>query len=171
MTWKRGTHVASYARNLGEFVQDGKPTATFRHEIPTYLSGTHKTFVQYGYAMANKYGKNFRRNVRFDDVTQSLCMDVKMPGTEKWITVSHDRVLADLKAARLVVEKESAGQLSSLGDTPSPNQDEATLGVPHSGAPEPNGGAGSAGGASCSTGTSGATGHSAPAAGAWGSGL
>ena len=40
-------HVASYARNLGDYIVDGKPTATFRHEIPTFLSGVHKTALQW----------------------------------------------------------------------------------------------------------------------------
>ena len=43
--------VAPYARNLGSFIQNGKPTATFRHEVPTHLSGVYKTLLQYGYTI------------------------------------------------------------------------------------------------------------------------
>ena len=80
-------HVASYAKNLGDFIVQGKPTATFRHEIPTYLSGVHKTFIQYGYLMVTKHGRGLKRNMRFDDVTQSLCIDIKMPSSSSWITI------------------------------------------------------------------------------------
>ena len=64
--------VASYARNLGDFVQDGRPTATFRHDIPVHLAGIHRTMMQYGYAMKQRYGSSFRKNIRFDDVNQSF---------------------------------------------------------------------------------------------------
>ena len=139
-------HVASYAYNLGEFIQNGKPTATFRHEIPTFLSGVHKTFVQYGFAMASKHGREFKRNVRFDNIMHSFCMDVKMPGSTKWITVSHDRALADLQESRRAAEEKSKEQLSSLGSgleqpEQGQGQDEAALGASGSGAPVPTGGA------------------------------
>ena len=125
--------IASYARNLGELVDNGLPTATFRHEIPTFLSGVHKTFMQYGYAMSAKYGKGFKRNVRFDDITYSFCIDVRMPGAnQNWITVSHERALKDLQATRRAEEKKNGDRLTSIGSAG--DEDEAALGATSSSA-------------------------------------
>ena len=37
--------VGSYAKNLGEYIENGKATATFRHEIPSHLTGVHRTLL------------------------------------------------------------------------------------------------------------------------------
>ena len=92
--------AASYARNLGDFIENGKPTATFRHEIPTNLSGVHKSLLQYGYLMAEKHGKGLKRNIRFDDIMYSFCIDIRMPGSTKWTTVNHERAIVVLRDHR-----------------------------------------------------------------------
>ena len=89
--------IATYAKNLGNYIENGKPTVTFRHDIPTHLSGVHKALMQYGYAMGKRYGKGFRKNVRFDDVSCSFCIDMLIPGTKSWITVQHHQAVADLQ--------------------------------------------------------------------------
>ena len=71
--------IASYARNLGDYVEGGRPTATFRHDIPVHLAGVHRTLMHYGYAMKGRYGLNFRKNIRFDDVSLSFCIDILIP--------------------------------------------------------------------------------------------
>ena len=88
--------IASYARNLGEYIGDGKATATFRHDIPSHLTGVHKTLLHNGYSMAKKHGKGFKRNIRFDDSALTFCINVLLPGKDsKWITVSHERAYED----------------------------------------------------------------------------
>ena len=39
--------IASYARNLGDYIENGKATATFRHDIPSHLAGVQKTLLQW----------------------------------------------------------------------------------------------------------------------------
>ena len=89
--------IGSYAKNLGEFIEDGKATATFRHDIPSHLTGVHRTLLQYGHDMAVKHGRGFRRNIRFDDTSMSFCIDIYIPGhnNNKWVSVSHEQALED----------------------------------------------------------------------------
>ena len=87
--------IGSYARNLGQYVERGKPTVTFRHDVPAHLAGVHKILLKYGFIMGNKYGKGFRRNIRFDDVARSFCIDICLPGKNDWITVDHEQALLD----------------------------------------------------------------------------
>ena len=104
---------ASYAKNLGEFIQDGKPTATFRHDIPVHLTGAHRTLMQYGHFMKNKYGHEFKKNIRFDDINHSFCIDMLIPGQHKWETVSYLRALEDCKTRTMQVEQQRGSALSS----------------------------------------------------------
>ena len=106
--------ITSYARNLGQFVDSkGKPTAGIRFEIPDHLSGVHRTLLQYGHALWNKYNKNpeFKRNVRFDDAEMSFCLDVKIPGKIDWLTVSYERARREKNVS---TSKESNDDLLSL---------------------------------------------------------
>lgn len=50
--------IASYARNLSCYIEKGKPTVTFRHDIPSFLLGVHKVMLQYGFEM----GKNMEED-------------------------------------------------------------------------------------------------------------
>ena len=143
--------IASYARNLGDFIENGKPTATFRHEIPTHLGGVHKALMQYGYALSVKYGKGFKRNVRFDDAALTLCVDILIPGGDgKWVTVDYDTALNDRKAADRWNIRQRAGSLSSLkpgsGDqeanpssqqTPAPSSSQPSCSTPGNQRSEP----------------------------------
>ena len=46
-----------------------------------------------------KYKKNpeMKRNVRFDDIDMTFCLDVKFPGRKDWVTVPYSRALKDKK--------------------------------------------------------------------------
>ena len=91
--------VCSYAKNLAAYVdREGKPTAGVRMYIPTHLGGVHKTLLQYGHNMREKYGPSLKHNIRFDDSEQTLCVDIKLPDSERWVTVSHDLALMDRRA-------------------------------------------------------------------------
>ena len=105
--------IASYAKNLGDYMENGKPTATFRHDVPTHLSGVYKTLLQYGFSMSKRYGRGFKRNIRFDDVAQSFCVDVLLPGAEKWDTVTHEMAYEDNKIAETSKANDRAVVLSS----------------------------------------------------------
>ena len=108
--------VTSYARNLGYFVgADGKPTAGVRHEIPSFLGGVHRALMQYGYSMLKKYrfSKEFKRNIRFEDSEHTFVIDMKLPGSDKWVTVSYDHALEDRKSANRDRERQQGEMLSS----------------------------------------------------------
>ena len=83
--------------------------------------------------MSAKYGKGFKRNIRFDDITYSFCIDVRMPGAnQSWITVSHERALGDLQATRRAEERKNGDRLSSIGSAG--DEDEVALGATSSSA-------------------------------------
>ena len=68
------------------------------------------------YVKYNK-SKDFKRNVRFDDVEMTFCLDVKFPGKESWITVKYERALRDRRTG--VVEAEEHDELlSTAGEIP-----------------------------------------------------
>ena len=53
--------------------------------------------MQYGFALNKRYGQGFRRNVRFDDTAQSFCIDVCLPGKNKWESVDYETAYQDVK--------------------------------------------------------------------------
>ena len=94
--------IGSYARNLGEYIENGKATATFRLDVPSHLTGVHRTLMQYGYDLNKKHGHGFKRNIRPDDTSMSYCIDVLIPGQNngRWSTVSYDQAYADRQIAK-----------------------------------------------------------------------
>ena len=116
--------VASYAKNLSDYIENGKPTATFRPEIPTHLTGVHKTLLSYGYAMGLKHKTGYKRNIRFDDETHSFVIDIKLPGSDsQWFTVTYERALADRQDGLRSTERDRGVDLSSRGSGPEPEQE------------------------------------------------
>ena len=110
--------VASYARNLGQFVdKSNKPTAGLRPDVPGHLGGVHRTLVQYGFAMKRRYGNFFRRNIRFEDGEMTLVVDICLPAKGKhgdeWTTVGYERALADRKDNNKDAVKEQGDRLAS----------------------------------------------------------
>ena len=81
--------------------------------VITHLGGAYKVLLQYGHSMRKRHGPEFKRNIRFDDAELSLCIDVRLPGKEKWITISHGHVLADRRASTRAVEISNVELLSS----------------------------------------------------------
>ena len=87
-------------------------------EIPTHLSGVHKALMKYGYSMGQKYGRGFKKNVRFDDIMGSFCIDIHLPGSKPtdWITVSHGQAVEDLRSepTRLLSDRRRTSQADPL---------------------------------------------------------
>ena len=114
--------IAAHAKNLRNCIDaDGRPTAGQRIDIPDHLTGAHKELDQYGKQLRKIHGPGLKRNIKFDDASSSLIMDVKLPDEEEWIRV--DRTLA--KEERLSSEKTRAkitrerltSSTSSTGET------------------------------------------------------
>ena len=70
--------VQSYAANLAN--HDGR--AGIRMELPEHLRGLFKLFEAHGAELRKRY-PGLKRAIKYDDASQSLCMDVKMPDRTK----------------------------------------------------------------------------------------
>ena len=75
--------VQSYAANLAK--QGGK--AGIRMEVPEHTRGLFKLFEAHGASLRGKF-PGLKRSIKFEDTSQSLCMDVRMPGKQKWHRIS-----------------------------------------------------------------------------------
>ena len=116
--------IATYARNLGDHVgKDGKPTAGVRPDVPSYLGGIHRALLHYGYDMRNRYGKELKRNVRFEDADHTFVIDLMIPGpnnvNKKWETVDYGQVCEDRR--RKAAGKKKDERLSTTSDAETQN--------------------------------------------------
>ena len=71
--------VQSFASNLAK--ANGK--AGIRMELPEHLRGLFKIFEAHGASLRQRF-PGLKRSIKYDDSTQSLCMDVKMPDKDTW---------------------------------------------------------------------------------------
>ena len=109
--------IQSYARNLGSLIDAAdKPLATVRPDVPAHLGGVYKTLLQYGHALKEKYGRDFRRNIRHEDAEHSYCIDVCFKRDGEWITIGYERALADRKSNNKAWEMSQGDKLSSRTD-------------------------------------------------------
>ena len=101
--------VLSHAKNLADHKDTaGKPTAGVRIEVPNALLNTKRDFEQYGYALRNELGSDFKRNIRYDDANRTLVMDVKYPGNVKWERITFDQAQRGNRIAKLTPNAISA---------------------------------------------------------------
>ena len=116
--------AASYARNLGEFTDaNNKPTAGLRPDIPGFLGGVHRTLLQYGFGLKTRYGRGFKRNIRFEDGEMTLVIDICIPDKDgkpgdDWTTVSYERALSDRRSINRDNETKHGQRLASKERTP-----------------------------------------------------
>ena len=102
--------VHSYARNLGAGVgEDRRPLAGMRMEVPERLIGDFKTFEQYGHAMREKHGKDFRRHTKLDDTKLCLYMDAFVPKMKAWVRIDVDKAREDNERRRYKASKVAEG--------------------------------------------------------------
>ena len=79
--------VQSYASNLAKM--DGR--AGLRMEVPEHMRGLFKIFEAHGASLRQKY-PGLKRAIKYDDATQSLCMDVRMPERERWHRINESEM-------------------------------------------------------------------------------
>lgn len=83
--------VMAHSYNLAPFTNDhGKPTAGVRLEIPAHLSAEFQDFQIYGRTLHAKYGKGFKRYIKFDDKEEKLFMQIRLPEEEELLLVDRD---------------------------------------------------------------------------------
>ena len=99
--------VKSYARELAA----AKGTAGLRLEVPDHLKGHHKILEEHAYAMIELYGKEVKRNIKFDDRANDLMMDIRLPHSNKW----HNITIKQAIEARKVKEERDAMAIRAAG--------------------------------------------------------
>ena len=96
--------VTGFARNLANAVDtNGNPTAGLRMDIPIQLMSVFKLLETHGRKMRDRYGKEFKRHIRYDDSARSLYLNVKLPQEENWTRISPG-------FARSMAEEEESGR-------------------------------------------------------------
>jgi hypothetical protein len=56
-------------------------------DFPDYLSADFRLLEKYGALARKKHGTGTKRNIRFDDSSSSLYMDIKLPSEDQWMRV------------------------------------------------------------------------------------
>ena len=76
--------VKSYANKLAKW--EGK--AGLRLDVPPHLKGSFRILTEHGLAIRQLYGKDVKRNIKFDDRNENLMMDIKLPTSLAWQNVT-----------------------------------------------------------------------------------
>lgn len=75
--------VQSFASSLADFQGE----AGLRMELPGHLHGLFKIFEAHRAGLRQQF-PGLKRSIKYDDATQSLCMDVRMADRNKWHRIS-----------------------------------------------------------------------------------
>ena len=104
--------VYSYAPNLSG--QQGR--AGLRIEVPCHLLGRHKCLTRYGGQQKEKEGNGFKWNIKYDDLTQTLCIDTKLPGSASWERIDMEEVMATTSVFRGRFGSDRSGTSGASGE-------------------------------------------------------
>jgi hypothetical protein len=115
--------VARAATNLSEWINNGKPTAGLKLEIPQHLMPTFQLLHSHGFHLRKVLGLGLKRIIKYDDLKRSLVMEVKFPNEDGWERItpkialelrdSQDMRTADRIKERLTAVKGSVRPRSS----------------------------------------------------------
>ena len=107
--------VCSYARNLGDQrVGEGQQRSNIRMEIPAHLMDTFRLLDRHGHLLKEKYGKDLRRHVRYDDDTLSLYLDVKRSSKDQWRRITPETARRERNTRDRASSSGRARSLSTL---------------------------------------------------------
>lgn len=107
--------IKSYASGLAA----AKGEAGLRLDVPPCLKGSFKVLNEHGYAMVRIYGKEVKRNIKFDDTNQDLMMDIKLPTSSTWHNISIDQA-REARRIRETVDLQNLRQ-TALGNSSANN--------------------------------------------------
>ena len=81
--------IQSHARNLADY--DGK--AGVRMEVPDFLRGVFRLLQSHFLVLRKKHGHETKKAIKFSDEDRSLYMDIKLPASDTWhsVTAEHAR--------------------------------------------------------------------------------
>ena len=91
--------VARHATNLGRLNGTGD-LSNVRLEIPDSLTGVFRTLEQHAHEIRNEFGKGLKRRIKFDDVEQTLFMDICLPNEVEWMRVDYEFAQEETKHKR-----------------------------------------------------------------------
>ena len=84
-------YVASKSVNLAmQRDKEGKPLAVIRMDVLGFLLSTFKALNNYAYIVRKRHGKDAKTYIKFDDPELNLFLEVKLPGSERWLRISPD---------------------------------------------------------------------------------
>ena len=89
--------IKSYANGLAS--SNGQ--AGLRLDVPPCLKGSFKVLNDHALAMVKIYGKEVKRNIKFDDTNQDLMMDLKLPTSQNW----HNITIGQAREAKRIREQ------------------------------------------------------------------
>ena len=105
--------VFSYASNLAAHRSGGSPPG-IRLEFPDHLRGVFRTLETYGAEMRSRFGKDFKRSIKYDDAAMTLYIDVLFPGEQRWTKVDLEIADEELRKRRAVENESVRRRLGSL---------------------------------------------------------
>ena len=105
---------------------NGKPSAGMRIEVPQHLQQEFRVLFKYGQTLRARHGQGTRRHVKFDDVSRSLYLNVRLPGDESWSRVSAALALKGVRARQTMNDGELERRLDITGPLAPPQRPRAT---------------------------------------------
>ena len=106
--------VVANAKNLAEYrLPDGRPTAGMRMNYPDHLTADFRALEWYG-AELNKRYPGTKRNIKFDDDSEGLRMDVRVPHMDEWHKV-YPEMAREIKSEK---SSENASRTRTVLETP-----------------------------------------------------
>ena len=119
----RDSVIGAAAKLADHKDQDGRPTAGMRIEVPPRLQQPFRILFKYGQTLRSRHGQGTRRHVKFDDLTRSLYLNVKLPNDTEWSRVSLDLATRGIRAKQSINDGEIERRLDITGppvDRPRP---------------------------------------------------
>ena len=102
--------IKSYSSGLAA----AQGRAGLRLDVPPCLKGSFKILNEHGLSIMKIYGREVKRNIRFDDRNEDLMMDIKLPTSPNWhnITIEQAR---EAKKMREQLDMQSIRQTALSG--------------------------------------------------------
>ena len=119
---KRDRVVTSAAKLASCVDTAGRPTAGLRLEIPGDLLDIFRLLSRFGTRLRAKHGEGTKRHVKFDDVENSLYMNIKLPGDETWSKVTPQMAKADLDSTTRAESAKILRRIAMKEGTTGPRQ-------------------------------------------------
>ena len=117
----------SYAPNFSGMAGE----AGIRLSVPDHLRGLFRMFEIHGGNLKQQYKDGLKRSIKLDDESQSIIMDVKLPGDDEWIRLTSEDVVQVAKERN---QENSAVHLSKQRTTKGERMRKALLKRPGEGA-------------------------------------